>query len=71
MACLSYWHPLTGKLDRKYIRVCAVYRLLRRSVIGRSRALVLLGQRHTPKEMRTLRATVDLWQAGPIPHMRP
>lgn len=58
-------------LDRKYLRVCAVYRLLKRHVIGQARALELLAQRHAPKEMQTLRGTVSLWRAHPIKDMRP
>ena len=56
-------------LDCKYLRVCAVYRLLRKKIIGRARALQLLAQRHTASEMRTLRGTVDLWRAYPIKDM--
>jgi hypothetical protein len=55
-------------LDRKFLRVCAVYRLLKKRVIGRARAIELLAQRHTPREMKTLRATVSLW---PIPDVAP
>lgn len=58
-----------GSLDRKYLRVCAVYRLLKRGVIGQARALELLAQRHTPTEMKTLQATVGLWRAHSIKHM--
>lgn len=58
-------------LDRKYLRVCAVYRLLRKQVIGRARALELLAQKHTAAEMATLRGTVDLWRAHPIKNMLP
>jgi hypothetical protein len=68
---LAYWHPLTGELDRKYLRVCAVYRLLRRHRIGRARAVELLAQRHTPTEMKALRGTMDMWRQWPIPDMLP
>jgi hypothetical protein len=61
----------TGKWNHKYLRVCSVYRLLRKQVIGKARALELLAQRHSPKEMQTLRATVGLWQAHPLPNMLP
>lgn len=50
-----------GSLDRKFLRVSAVYRLMRKGIIGKVRALELLAQRHTQAEMKTLRATVDLW----------
>ena len=59
----------TGKWNHKYLRVCSVYRLLRKQVIGQARALELLAQRHTPSEMKTLRGTVDLWRAHPIKDM--
>lgn len=58
-------------LNRKFLRVCTVYRLLKRQIIGKSRALELLAERHTGKEMKILRATVDLWQAQPIKNMLP
>lgn len=60
-----------GSLDRKYLRVCAVYRLLRKKIIGQARALELLAQRHTAAEMKTLRSTVELWRAHPIQDMLP
>lgn len=68
--CLSFWDTFTGALDRKYLRVCAVYRLLRHHKIGAARALELLAQRHSPKEMKVLRATVSLWREH-IPDMLP
>ena len=58
-------------LDCKYLRVCAVYRLLRKQVIGRARALELLAARHSAKEMKILRGTVELWQDGPLKNMQP
>ena len=58
-----------GSLDKKYLRVCAVYRLLRKQVIGQARALELLAQRHSAKEMATLRGTVELWRAHPLPNL--
>lgn len=60
-----------GSLDRKYLRVCAVYRLLKRKAIGKARAIELLAQRHTQTEMKTLRATVSLWQSHPLKEMLP
>ena len=53
-------------LDRKYLRVCAVYRLMKRGQIGKARAIELLAAKHSPAEMRTLRATVELWIANPF-----
>jgi hypothetical protein len=58
-----------GSLDKKYLRVCSVYRLLARKRIGKTRALELLAERHTQHEMKILRATVNLWQAHPIKDM--
>lgn len=58
-----------GSLDRRYLRVCAVYRLLKKQTIGRARALELLADRHTAAEMKTLRGTVQLWKAHPLPNM--
>lgn len=60
-----------GSLDRKYLRVCAVYRLLRKHIIGRARAIELLAARHNAGEMRKLLGTVDIWRAGPIKDMLP
>jgi hypothetical protein len=48
-------------IDWKYIRVCAVYKLLKRRRIGRARALELLAACHTKWEMRSLESTVSIW----------
>lgn len=60
------WNPETKAwerpLDLKYLRLCAVHRLLAKKRIGRERALELLAQRHTPTEMKTLRQTAELWR---------
>lgn len=66
-----YRQTKDGSLDRKYLRVCAVYRLLRKKIIGQARALELLAQRHSKKEMIALRGLVDLWRAHPIKEMLP
>jgi hypothetical protein len=60
---------LTGELDRKYLRVCSVYRLLKQKRIGMARGLELLAQRHTPGEMKSLRGTVEIWRSSPIKDM--
>jgi hypothetical protein len=60
-----------GSLDGKYLRVCAVYRLLKKKIIGQARALELLAQKHSETEMRALRGTVDLWRQHPIKEMLP
>jgi len=59
---LNAFRNFDGSLNRKYLRVSLAYRLLARRVIGKARALELLAKRHTPKEMRVLRATVELWE---------
>jgi len=46
-----------GKLDRQYLRICAVYRLLRKGVITRERAIELLVERGVAKASQT----VSLW----------
>lgn len=51
----------TRPLDRKFLRVCAVYRLMKRGIIDKARAFELLAQRHSPAEMKILRGTVELW----------
>jgi hypothetical protein len=58
-----------GSLDLKYLRVCSVYKLLKRGSIGQARALELLAQRHSAAEMKILKGTVQLWKAHPIPNM--
>lgn len=60
----SRWED--GTWDRKLMRVNSVYRLLRQGRIGFARALELLAQRHTPKEMKTLRGTVEGWREFPL-----
>ena len=60
-----------GKWNHKYLRVCAVYRLLRKHIIGQARALELLAQRHSAAEMTSLRGTVELWRAHTLPNMLP
>lgn len=53
----------TGKLDRQYLRICAVYRLLMRNqAIGKDRAIELLAQCKVEKPVRL----VELWLANPI-----
>ncbi len=57
-------------LDRKYLRVCAVYRLMSRGLVGKSRAIELLAEKHSTREMQTLQATVELWIANPFKRMQ-
>jgi hypothetical protein len=51
-----------GKLDRSYLRVCSVYKLLmRRKSIDKNRAIELLKERRVGSE----KAVVELWLANP------
>jgi hypothetical protein len=54
------------RLDRVYLRTCAVYRLLRQGRIGQERAIELLTC--PPKDRRAL---TELWKSGPLPGMLP
>lgn len=49
--------PRTGKLDRVYLRTCAVYRLLKHGRIDKARALEIAPH---------LRATIEIWLSGPL-----
>lgn len=51
-------------LDRKFLRLCAAYRLLKKGLIDKSRALELIAERHSAQEMKTLRMTVELWRVA-------
>lgn len=51
-----------GKLDRQYLRVCAVYRLMKAQRIGKARAIALLNERRVPVS----RSVVELWMSGPF-----
>lgn len=62
---------LDGSLDKKYLRVCSVYKLLKKHKIGKSLALELLSKRHTASEMRSLQGTVEIWRAYPLKYMLP
>lgn len=56
-----------GSLDRRYLRICSVYRLLKVKRIGRARALELLAERNVPHAG----GLIDLWHAHPIRDMLP
>lgn len=58
-----FHHTPDGSLDRQFLRVCAVHRLLARRRIGKSRALELLAQRRVSHHV----ALVELWRGN---HMR-
>lgn len=54
-------HTPDGSLDRQYLRICAVYRLLKRGQItSKARAVELLAER----KVKTARATVEVWMTG-------
>ena len=46
-----------GSLDKQYLRLCAVYRLMKAGKIAKGRAIQLLEQRHVTKA----RQTVECW----------
>lgn len=51
-----------GALDRKYLRTCAAYRLLKQSRIDARRAIDILNERN----VLNARQTVELWLAWPL-----
>jgi hypothetical protein len=51
-------------LDRQYLRVCAVHKLLDRRLIDKARAVELLAQRKVPNAL----VVVELWLASPVTH---
>lgn len=58
----AFRHTPDQSLDREYLRICAVYRLLvRQRRIGKERAIELLNQR----KVKLARAVVELWLASP------
>lgn len=50
-------HAKDGSLDRQYLRICAVYRLMKSGRITKDTAVALLEQRKVSKA----RQTVELW----------
>lgn len=52
-------------LDREYLRICAVYRLLAGQKIGKARAIELLTERRVKNPV----ALVELWIANPFRHL--
>ena len=57
------------RLDREYLRVCAIYKLLKRGAINKIGALSI-SRRPIPgshkKSPDWLLATIELWLAGPL-----
>lgn len=51
-----------GSLDRQYLRISAVYRLMDRRGLTKERAIELLTERQVSKA----RALVELWLSGPF-----
>lgn len=58
----AFRHTPNGSLDRPYLRVCAVYRLMRQRRIDKPRAIELLKARRVPHAQ----ALVELWLAGAL-----
>lgn len=54
-----------GSLDKQYLRICAVYRLLSRGRIGKARAIDLLAARKVEKPKRLL----EMWLAWPLKNL--
>lgn len=50
-----------GSLDKQYLRICAVGRLVDRGLVGKARAVELLEER----KVKNASATVDIWLAHP------
>lgn len=57
----AYRHTPDGSLDKQYLRICAVHKLLDRGLVGKDRAIDLLAQRKVTKPGRL----VELWLANP------
>ncbi len=56
---------MTGKLNKEYLRICAVYKLLKSQRVGRARACELLAARRVecPKRL------VEMWCNHPLKHL--
>lgn len=55
--------PLDKSLDKDYLRVCAVYKLLKIKRINKERAIELLPKNSEPK------ALVEMWLEYPLKHI--
>ena len=55
----------TGAWDHEYLRICAVYRCIKRYGMGRQEAIRRLTERGVEKPARL----VELWLAGPLKHL--
>lgn len=58
-----------GIRNKKYLRVCAVYRLLKKEIINRQQAMKFLAERHSQKEMKILKGTVEQWFQYSLSHL--
>lgn len=56
----AYHMTSDGSLDRQFLRVCTVYRLLIRQRIGKARAVELLEQR----KVKLPKALIGFWLSG-------
>ena len=70
MASAFYW---SGKLDRQYLRTCAVYRMLKHNRIGQAEANEIANRRirGVGWHENYLRGTIEIWKAGPLKEMLP
>ena len=70
MASAFYW---SGKLDRRYLRTCAVYRLLKLGKIGQAEAGQIANRkiRGEPRQPDYLKGTIEIWKSGPLKDMLP
>ena len=70
MASAFYW---SGKLDRRYLRTCAVYKMLKSGRIGQSDANEIANRkiRGEPRQADYLRGTIEMWKGGPLKEMLP
>lgn len=59
-------------LDREYLRVCAVYRLLKSGRINKGQAIEISQRRirgSYRKPQGWLEATIEIWLGGPLRHL--
>jgi len=49
-------------LDKQYLRICAVYRLMSRDRLGKARAIELLEERNVKSASRL----VEIWLSWPL-----
>lgn len=61
-----------GSLDRRYMRACAIWRLLKNGHIDKAKARELAAQpiRGEYKISGWLNNTIEIWLNGPLKHRR-